>query len=821
MSQDLLPRRDVIRRCLYGVDINPMSAELCKVALWIESIDPGKPLTFLDAHIQVGNSLLGTTPRLLAEGIPDNAFKPIEGDVKTLASDLKKRNKKERKDRKKGQNYLFEPYFKLGNLPSEFTRLSSGTDDSVADVADKERRYAELVSGSDYRNARLLADTWCAVFVWLKDMSDLGRLCPTERDFRMIESNPHIIPAQVKNRVQSLANQYQFFHWHLTFPDVFLLPKEELMPENDQTGWSGGFDIVLGNPPWERISLKEREFFGGKDDAIANETNSAKRTRAINELEGRDPVLHRDFTVARDHALRTKHLLSSSSRFPLSAVGDINTFALFTDLYDQSNSDNGSCGLITQTQLITEKTYSRLTRSLLQRHRIASCFAFENERLLFRGAHHSTRFVLLTLGRDRSVIDCATALWDPAWLKDPTRRYTLGVEDIRRLNPDTWSIPQFRTPRDASIAAKVYRKVPLLDDGTNFRKAITISRIMHDKDDANVISWDRNDSESQNRLPLLESKLLEHFNHRYASYEGVSDDAVRRGYPRGTVLSERRDAFFAVVPRKWVAEEDTPVRFQSYKPKWMFHVRKITNNIAIRTITAAITPRHPNNGSAAWVRNNQFATADYLTLIAVFNSFVFDYFARQKVAGINLNSYHLKQLPVPCLPTEENNPLHRAIVLSALELSFTSWDIAELMKELALEWGIPELASHPPFTWNVSRRESVRCQLDALIALLYGLDPEELKWVLDAEPPSESFRVLREAEFGEHGEFRTKRLILEYFDALREGIAAQCDLNAIVDPIPGPPTDTEGNFIPMDQWDSTNWPSHIHPPRNNQCGVNS
>src|SRR5690606_12377314 len=88
--------RDVVGRCLYGVDVNPMAVELCKVALWMEALEPGKPLSFLDAHIQCGNSLLGATPALLEKGIPDEAFTAIEGDDKKACSEAKKRNKKER-----------------------------------------------------------------------------------------------------------------------------------------------------------------------------------------------------------------------------------------------------------------------------------------------------------------------------------------------------------------------------------------------------------------------------------------------------------------------------------------------------------------------------------------------------------------------------------------------------------------------------------------------------------------------------------------------------------------------------------------------------
>lgn len=284
--------RDIIGRSIYGVDVNPMAVELCKVSLWMEALEPGRPLSFLDHHILCGNSLLGTTPALLEQGIPDDAFKPIEGDVKAVASDLKRDNNRERRERADTsgqQRVMFESQqlvTGLGNLSGEFTLLSSTSDNSVADVTQKERQFDALVKGADYRNAHLLADTWCSVFVWKKDTGELGRLCPTEREFRNIEDNPNSVLQDVKSEIGRLAGEdgYRFFHWHLAFPDVFHLPDESQVPENGQTGWNGGFDVVLGNPPWDRIKLLEKEWFAERMPEIAAARNKAERQRMIDRI---------------------------------------------------------------------------------------------------------------------------------------------------------------------------------------------------------------------------------------------------------------------------------------------------------------------------------------------------------------------------------------------------------------------------------------------------------------------------------------------------------------------------------------------------------
>ena len=214
--------REVISHCIYGVDINPMSVELCKLGLWLEAVEPGKPLTFLDHHIKCGNSLLGATPEAIKEGIPDEAYKPIEGDTKEAANWMKKLN---REAKAGGQRDLFELlesdlWDRLGNLPAAFAQLETLEDDTPEALEAKEKRYREIIEDSGYDNARLLHDAWCAAFVWPKAKIEPGTDLTT-RHLRDIEANPHNISPWRKQMIRELARQYQFFHWHLEFPGVF------------------------------------------------------------------------------------------------------------------------------------------------------------------------------------------------------------------------------------------------------------------------------------------------------------------------------------------------------------------------------------------------------------------------------------------------------------------------------------------------------------------------------------------------------------------------------------------------------------------------
>ena len=154
------------------LDLNPMAVELCKVSLWMEALEPGKPLSFLDGHILVGNSLLGTTPALMENGIPDEAFKPIEGDDKKIASALKKRNKEERK----GQQVDLFTAAKAADVSASYGSLSDRAravdlkgDDSIETVRCKERAWRSFMESYEYQYAEFLADAWCAAFVWPMD----------------------------------------------------------------------------------------------------------------------------------------------------------------------------------------------------------------------------------------------------------------------------------------------------------------------------------------------------------------------------------------------------------------------------------------------------------------------------------------------------------------------------------------------------------------------------------------------------------------------------------------------------------------------------
>ncbi|MCX7404889.1 MAG: N-6 DNA methylase, partial [Planctomycetia bacterium] len=521
--------RDVIRSCLYGVDLNPMAAELCRVALWLESMEPGKPLSFLDHHIKIGNSLLGATPSVMSKGVPDEAFEAIEGDDKKLCTQFKKANKKEREDAKHAQKSLWGQPIKLGNLTGLYASLSSLPDDSLEQVEAKRKQYEELVSSSDYRSGRLLADAWCTAFVW-KKTAELDYPV-TDDVFRQIELNPHSQPAWMVDEIKRLARQYRFFHWHLEFPDVFQVPADGTQPQNDQMGWNGGFDCVLGNPVWETLQMNEQEFFALRAPEITAAPNATARKKLIAAIPITHPTLSLEWTNAFRESEGTRQLIRESGRYPLCAVGKINTYSIFAELNRHVMSLRGRAAFIVPSGIATDDTTKAFFGDLVAKEFLASLYHFENAGKLFANVHSSFCFVAMTLGHSREA-DFVFYAHQTSALADKDRHFSLTPADFTLLNPNTRTCPTFRSGVDADLNKLIYRRTGVLWDERNDNGNRWQLRLMQGlfnmtndsglfrtqtqmQDAGQTLAGNCWDGPLGKYVPLIEAKMVHQFDHRY------------------------------------------------------------------------------------------------------------------------------------------------------------------------------------------------------------------------------------------------------------------------------------------------------------------
>ena len=463
--------RDVIGHCIYGVDANEMAVELCKVALWMEALEPGKPLSFLDHRIVCGNSLLGTTPALLAQGIPDEAFEVIEGDERTVVAALRKRNRQERE----GQMQLLiaaEPGTPYEYLGTGFASLAADEDDSITAVHGKEQRYHGLTTSSAYRQARLLADAWCAAFVCQK--SKAAPEAVTEDVFRRIESRPEAVPAATIAHVEALTTRYRFLHWHLAFPDVFRLPRKDEAPENGETGWHGGFDVVLGNPPWDTLSPDAKEFFETYDPSVRFQSPDDQR-RLIEGLLSDAVIAARWARHCRDLYAQV-HFFKQSWRYRLFAPGnlgkgDFNVYRMFVETALTVVRPSGWVSQIVPENLYNGANAAAIRAALFERFRLDRLLGFENAReTWFRGIDSRTKFCIFAARRGGATeaFEARFSIRSEADLAAATSGHTLRlpVALVREFSPEALAIMELGSQRDIDIALKMYSRWPKFGDPT-------------------------------------------------------------------------------------------------------------------------------------------------------------------------------------------------------------------------------------------------------------------------------------------------------------------------------------------------------------------
>lgn len=743
--------RDVVGRCIYGVDVNPLAAELAKVSLWMETLDPGKPLAFLDAQIKVGNALVGTTPKLLADGLPDEAFKPIEGDDKKIAAALTKQNKAERKAQ--GSLFDIDMAAATGKLGEQVQQVVSAPALSLADVHVQRKRWNSFTHSQDYQRQHLAADAWCAAFVWPKSLG--APTAPTHHTVAALLDGTDALGDAARAEVQRLSAEYRFFHWNLEFPHLFPVTAEAGDTVNPATGWAGGFSVLISNPPWERVKLQEQEFFAARDPYIATAPNAAARKRLIAKLPADNPALYAAFTAEKRRAEGVSHFMRNSGRYPLTGRGDINTYQIFAEAERNLIAATGRLGIILPTGIATDATTQYFFKDLVVNGSIASLYDFENAKPLFEGVHRSFKFCLLTLvGRDsrEPAADFAFFAHDPTDLQRPNVRFTLSPDEITLLNPNTGTCPVFRSRRDAEITLGIYRRVPVLiregdPDGNpwgiKFMRMFDMSNdshLFHTREELEADGWVLNgnvfERGKERMLPLYEAKMIHHYDHRWATYE-------RDGTVRDVTLAEKQDPDFVVMPRYWVGKREVDAKLGGKRScDWLLGWRDISRSTDERTCIAAMFPRAAVGNQTPLILLGSEAGVEERCLQAILSAFVLDFVVRQKQSSTHLNFFIFMQIPA-LAPSDFSRR--------------TEWTGTQETSDWVatrVDWLNGQAGCE-------SRRQ-VRAELDAALFHLYGIKRDDVDYIM------ETFPIVKRKDIAEHGEYRTKKLILEVYDAMAD-----------------------------------------------------
>jgi hypothetical protein len=740
----------------------------------------------------------------LARGVPEDAFEALTGDDPAVARRLKKRNRDEH-SRSKAQGVQMG----LGEAPpairvdtSSIAHKSADIDQlgdgDFAAVTTKQRRYLEFIDSPELRNARFLADAWCAAFVWSKTEAT-ETIAPTQALLQILCRDPSSTPPGLREAVARLAAGYQFFHWHLAFPHVFSTGRK-------------GFAAVLGNPPWEHVEIKEEEFFAARAPTIATARNASERKKAISKLQATHPALYEEFQGAVRLAEGETHIIRASGKFPLCARGRINTFAIFAELNRDIIGRPGRSGCILPSGIAVDDTTKFFFRDIVRKNALKSFYSFWEIRRFFHDTESRQPFALMTIAEDSSTPATAALAFDlrsVAGIQDRDKIFRLSAEDFELLNPNSGTCPIFASGRDAEVTKSIYRRIPILVRegappinpwGISFRQG-TFNMA---SDSAFFRTGDQFDPKwskigttfirgEQQYIPLYEAKMIHHFDHRFGTYEGQTESNAAQGKLPETTTERHSEPAEMALPRYWVNNTDANERLEGrWRHGWLLGWRDICRSSDNRTVIAAVLPRHAAGHTIPLAFTSEAYHQRMMLLCANLSSMALDYVARQKVGGTHLTFGLLNQLPIVA-PTAYSAPcswspghtladwLHPRV----LELTYTAWDLTSFARDHG--W------VGPPFRWDEQRRFLLRVELDAAFFHIYGIAAtDDVTYILD------TFPLVRQRDQKEHGTYRTKDLILALHEGMRQAMQGGPPYVTPLDPPPADPSLTHPPLAPDD-----------------------
>ena len=758
-------RRLVLKRCVYGVDKNPMAVELAKVSLWLHTFTAGAPLSFLDHHLRCGDSLFGcwvgpTIAQVMSKGGPVFLQRPLEEATQAAVA---------------------------------MAAIEDLTDVEIEETQASARFFADLRTATQPLAAFL---SLVQALQWL-DSTGEGDKTARDRLLFGMDGDPVALAggkatvddervATYLERARTLTAAERFFHWQVAFPGLW----DDWQAQDNP----GGFDAVIGNPPWERVKLQQVEWFAARRPEIAKAQRAAERKRLIRALKDAADPLAGAFAQAEQQANATARMARSCGDYPLLSGGDVNFYSLFVERAMALVKPQGMVGLLTPSGIASDKTAARFFRRVATEGRLRALYDFENKKVFFPDVDSRFKFCVLVASASASASSpparCAFFLHSTAELADSQRCFTLTAEDFARVNPNTGTAPIFRSRRDAELTMGIYQRLPVLVDRSTGeeKKAwpVKYSTMFHMTNDSHLfrtkeeleeregafpVGGNRWDSPSGVWVPLYEGKMVQAFDHRAASVVVNPDNQHRPAQAAPATHAQHAQPDWLPTPQFWVPEATcgwVSVNQSSAEAttSWVLGFKEITAPTNIRTFIAALLPT-VGFGNKVPILKPEITDRREWLLTANLNAIIFDFVTRQKVQGQTLNLFIIEQLPV--IPpdhytTTRFGPKTAAEIVQAavLELTYTAHDMAPFARDMGHVDAAGEVL--PTFPWDEARRLHLRAKLDALFFHLYGVtNRDDVRYIYS------TFPIVERQDRDAYGCYRSLELCLAYMNVLAAG----------------------------------------------------
>jgi hypothetical protein len=696
-------KKQIITHNLYGVDIMEEATEIAKLRLFLalvasaETIDQLEPLPNIDFNIMSGNSLIGLMR------VDDTQFNKIYDTI----------SKKKPKGTTVKKGNLFSP-----DTIVQLDAFASGHTKSYKELINEREAAIKAYKNAENLGLDSLQDKRDSIQRKEAEANAvLNELLYREFDKLKINYEKQTWDEKTKTvktekkavEAQDIAD-IRPFHWGYMFSEIFR--KKD------------GFDAIITNPPWETFKPQAKEFFAEYSELVT------KNKMDIKDFEKEQSILLKNLDILKDW-------LKYQNRFPpislyyrnapqyknqISIVNgkkagtDINLYKLFTEQSYNLLRKNGYCGIVIPSGIYTDLGAKQLRELLFEQTKVTGLFCFENRKTIFENVDSRFKFVVLSFEKGGSTTSFPAAFMrhDVEELKvfPKLGSFILDIDFIRKQSPDALSIMEIKNPTDFSIAQKMLRHPRLEEFSFSVEQPTVVGHVKFCREfDMTNDSWLFNTplqiraKPDEKFLILYEGKMMHQFSHKFA--EGrywVSETEARK----------------AILGRK--TEENQTLDYQNYRLAY----RAIASSTNERTLIAAILPKNCFCGNSLAVSKDNISSEILLLVGAFFNSFCLDYCLRQTVTA-NINMFYINQLPVPCL--SPSHAYYRPIIERAAQLVCTTAEFADLWKEtMHSDWDISKAAT------DDQTRNTLRAELDAIIAQIYGLTETELSHILDTFP---------------------------------------------------------------------------------------
>lgn len=763
-----LVKRMVLKRCVHGVDKNPMAVELAKVALWLHTFTVGAPLSFIDHHLHCGDSLFG----LWVRDAIDKAGKA-------------------------GELLYIDDLRNAERQATVMQRIEALTDAEIAEAHSSAEMWRDIesqIGPFDSFVSFMHALDWLdlaredrpLVTQWLDGgFGDPLPIARGRKEPEALRAKPEEAERfrDIWQAVRALIEEERFLNWQIAFPGVWR--------NWASAGRVGGFDAVIGNPPWDRIKLQQVEWFAARRPEIAHAQRASDRKRMIEALKRDADPLYRDFIKADRRAADTSRIARKGGHYPLLARGDVNLYSLFVERAHALVRPNGMVGLLTPSGIAGDLSASVFFRGLSTGGHIKALYDFENGRSrytdgpFFPDVHRSFKFTAMIASPERTfdAAHCGFFLQSTSEIADPDTAFPITAEDFARVNPNTGTAPVFRSRRDMQITTAIYGHAPVLWDGMSKPWPVAYATMFHMTNDSAQFrtlvelegkegAWptggNRYRSSVGDWVPLYEGKMVQAYNHRAASVVINPENVNRPAQPESASKNQLADPAWSPIPQYWVPLNSCSA---SNGESWLLGFKEITAPTNVRTFIAAAFPAVGFGNKVPLLLATEPTPRELL--LANLNAVPFDFTARQKVQGQTLNWFIVEQLPVipPAGYTRAFGLKTAAEIVRAavLELTYTAHDMAAFARDMGHVDERGEVL--PPFPWDEDRRLHLRAKLDALYFILYGIyDPaqpersrDDIRYIYG------TFPIVERQEQERWGTYRSRDLALAWINALMAG----------------------------------------------------